>query len=167
MLSLEQLGKIQAFKGLTEDQMLKLQPHCVQLEFPKGTKLFTEGDPAEDLWVVVEGSVKLRFELPDKYSPLDEHTVSSGKVVKDDQVAQTFGWSCFVPPFKMRLSAFCVADKTKIVKVAKSDLIREFKNDPQMGYTFLNYIITVVGYRFGQFRDEIARIKGDLILAGW
>jgi signal-transduction protein with cAMP-binding, CBS, and nucleotidyltransferase domain len=167
MLSLEQLEKIQAFNGLTDDQLLKLQPHCTQLEFPKGTNLFTEGDPAEHLWVVTEGSVKLRFERPDKCTPSDEPTVSSVEAVEDDQVAQTFGWSCFIPPFKMRLSAFCVANKTIIVKVAKSDLIREFENDPQMGYTFLSYLITVVGYRFSQFRDEIAKIKGEFIMAGW
>jgi CRP-like cAMP-binding protein len=167
MVSLEQLKKVQAFEGLTENQLVKLQPYCAQLEFQRGSKLFTEGDPAEHLWVVVEGAVDLRFELPDKRPSTEEHTVFSADAGMREQVAQTFGWSCFVPPFKMRLSAYCVADKTIIIRVAKIDLIKEFEKDPQMGYVFLTYLITVVGYRFHQFQDEIAKIKGKYIMAGW
>jgi hypothetical protein len=59
-------------------------------------------------------------------------------------VCATFGWSCFVSPYKMRLSAYCAEDQTKIVRVAKKDLIKEFEKDPQMGYAFLTYLITVV-----------------------
>lgn len=167
MVSVEQLKKIQAFEGLTENQLLTLQPYCAQLEFHRGAKLFTEGDPAEHLWVAVQGAVDLRFELPDKRPPSEEHTISSVEVGRREQVAQTFGWSCFVPPYKMRLSAYSVADKTIIVRVAKKDLIKEFEKDPQMGYAFLTYLITVVGYRFHQFQDEIAKIKGTYIMAGW
>ena len=166
MVSLELLKKIQAFQGLNKNQLLNLQPYCNQLEFQSGAKLFTEGDPAEHLWVVVEGAVDLRFELPDKRPTSEEHTVSSAKVGKREQVAQTFGWSCFVPPHKMRLSAYCVADKTIIVRVAKRDLIKEFEKDPQMGYAFLTYLIIVVGYRFHQFQDEVAKIKGTYVMAG-
>jgi CRP-like cAMP-binding protein len=167
MVSLEQLKKVHAFEGLTENQLVKLQPYCAQLEFQRGSKLFKEGDPAEHLWVVLEGAVDLRFELPDKRPPSEEHTVFSADVGLREQVAQTFGWSCFVPPFKMRLSAYCVAEKTIIIRVAKADLIKEFEKDPQMGYVFLTYLITVVGYRFHQFQDEIAKIKGKYIMAGW
>lgn len=167
MVSFEQLKKILAFQGLNENQLLSLQPYCNLLEFQRGTKLFSEGDPAEHLWVVVEGSVDLRFELPDKRPTSEEHNVSSVKIGKREQVAQTFGWSCFVPPYKMRLSAYCVADKTIIVRVAKRDLNKEFEKDPQMGYAFLTYLITVVGYRFHQFQDEVAKIKGTYVMAGW
>lgn len=167
MVGMELLKKLEAFEGLSEDQLLTIQPFFEILSFQKGTKLFTEGDPAEHLWLVVEGAVDLRFELPDNRPTSEEHTVSSVKVGKREQVAQTFGWSCFVPPYKMRLSAYCVADKTTIVRVAKSDLIKEFEKVPQIGYAFLTYLITVVGYRFHQFQDEVAKIQGKNIMAGW
>jgi len=167
MVRIGLLKKFEAFRGLSEDQLLRIQPFCEMLSFQKDAKLFTEGNPAEHLWLVVEGAVDLRFELPDNRPTTEEHTVSSVKVGKRGQVAQTFGWSCFVPPYKMRLSAYCVADKTSIVRVAKSALIKEFEKDPQMGYAFLTYLITVVGYRFHQFQDEIAKIRGTHIMAGW
>jgi CRP-like cAMP-binding protein len=167
MVRIGLIKKFEAFQGFSEDQLSRIQPFCEMLSFQKDAKLFTEGNPAEHLWLVVEGAVDLRFELPDNRPTAEEHTISSVKVGKRGQVAQTFGWSCFVPPYKMRLSAYCVADNTSIVRVAKSALIKEFEKDPQMGYAFLTYLITVVGYRFHQFQDEIAKIRGTYIMAGW
>ena len=167
MVTLERMRRITAFDGLNENQLAILQPLCEEREFQAGDKLFTEGDPAAHLWVVTQGAVDLRFELPDKRPTSEEHTVSSAKVAKREQESQTFGWSCFVPPYKMRLSAYCVENNTKIVRVAKKDLIREFEKDSQMGYAFLTYLITVVGYRFHQFQDEVAKSKGHSILASW
>ena len=36
-----------------------------------------------------------------------------------------------------------------------------------MGYAFLTYLITVVGYRFHQFQDECAKIKVTYVMASW
>lgn len=167
MVSLEQMKKIMVFQGFNENQLAIIQPYCEELKFQDGDKLFTEGEPAEHLWVVQEGAVDLRFELPDKRPTSEDYRVSSTKVDKREQVYQTFGWSCFVPPYKMRLSAYCVEDHTRIVRVAKKDLITEFEKDPQMGYAFLTDLITVVGNRFHQFQDEVAKAKGMAILASW
>ncbi len=167
MVSLERMKRIMVFQGFNEKQLTIVQPFCEELEFQDGNKLFTEGDPAEHLWVVLEGTVDLRFELPDRRPTSEDHSVTSVKVDKRKQVYQTFGWSCFVPPYRMRLSAYCVEDHTRIVRVSKKDLIKEFEKDPQMGYAFLTELITVVGNRFHQFQDEVARAKGMAILASW
>jgi CRP-like cAMP-binding protein len=167
MISIEQLKTVEAFKAMNDEQLRRLVPVVELLEFPKGHKLFKEGDPAEHLWLVLKGQVDLRFELPDGRPTTEEHTVSSVVVGKRDPVAQTFGWSCFVPPFKMRLSAYCVADACNIMRIAKADLIRLFDEDPLMGYEFLTYLITVVGYRFHQFQDVVAKTMGQNLICGW
>ena len=167
MVALEQLRKIMVFQGFSEDQLAILQPHCETVQFNAGDKLFTEGDPTEHLWVVVKGAVDLRFEMPDRRPTSDAHTISSIDVGQREQASQTFGWSCFIPPYKMRLSAYCVANDTNVVRVAKKDLIREFEKDPQMGYAFLTSLIRVVGYRFHQFQDEVAKSKGLSIMSSW
>ena len=64
MVTLELLGTIEAFNGMDQGQLSKLQPNCKELDFNQGDKLFTEGDSAEHLWIVVKGRVDLRFELP-------------------------------------------------------------------------------------------------------
>lgn len=167
MVDLEQLKRIMVFQGLSEKQLLILQPYCKTITFKAEDKLFTEGDPTEHLWVVVRGAVDLRFEMPDKRPTSDAYTISSIDVGQREQASQTFGWSCFIPPYKMRLSAYCVANDTEVIRVAKKDLVREFEKDPQMGYAFLSYLIRVVGYRFHQFQDEVAKIKGVSLMSNW
>ena len=86
---------------------------------------------------------------------------------KKEAEAKTLGWSCFVPPYKMRLSAYVVTDTCRIVRVAKNDLLRLFNDDPLMGYRFMSYMITVVGYRFHQFQAYVAKNLGEDLISGW
>jgi CRP-like cAMP-binding protein len=76
---------------MDQSHLSKLQPYCQELVFSEGHKLFTEGDSAEHLWIVVEGRVDLRFELPAGRATSVEHTVSSVEIDKKESVAQTFG----------------------------------------------------------------------------
>ena len=113
------------------------------------------------MWFVVAGQVDLRFEMPDRRATSEEMTVSSVEVKQKDPEAKTLGWSCFVPPYKMRLSAYCVTRRCEVVRIKKEALLGLFNKDPLMGYKFMSYMITVVGYRFHQFQDHVARNMGE------
>lgn len=167
MISFELMDKIKAFDGMSDEQLKALQPHCEVVEFQKDDKLFTEGDDATRVWFIVEGMVDLRFQMPDHRPTSDEHTISSVEVKEKGDEAKTLGWSCYVPPYKMRLSAYCVTRRCQIVRIKKEDLNKLFKKDPQMGYIFMSYLITVVGYRFHQFQNEVAKAKGENLMSGW
>ena len=53
MIELEMLRQLNFFKDMNENHLKKLQPKCELVEFQKGDKLFTEGDDAAHLWVVL------------------------------------------------------------------------------------------------------------------
>jgi len=165
MASLDLLDQVEAFKGMNDDQLTAIQPHVHEMTFQRGDKLFTEGDPATEVWFVMEGEVDLRFEMPDGRPTTDETTIS--KVQAKDFVAKTLGWSCFVPPHKMRLSAYCISRSCKVIKIARENLIRIFDKDHQAGYRFMSYLVKVVGYRFQQFQDEVAKHRGEYMMSGW
>ena len=167
MIELEMLRRLHPFKDMNENHLKKLQPKCELVEFRKGDKLFTEGDDAAHLWVVREGSVDLRFELPDGRPTSGEMTVDSVEVEKKEPEAKILGWSCFVPPYKMRLSAYCVTKCCKIVRVLKSDLLQLFTDDALMGYLFMSYMIRVVGFRFHQFQNHVSKNLGEYLMFGW
>lgn len=166
MIRLDILKKIEALQELNNDQLVKIQNISQVVEFTDGNRLFREGDAAEQIWFVVEGQVDLRFEMPDRRKTSTDHTVSSVDVPRFS-VAQVLGWSCFVPPYKMRLSAYCVSPKCKIVRIDRESLLDLFKADTSMGYLFISYLIKVVGYRFHQFQDEFAKNMGEDIMSGW
>ena len=64
MVNLDIMDKIEAFKGLDDDQLNHVQEHCKQIEFKQGERLFIDGDEATALWVMIEGTIDMRFDLP-------------------------------------------------------------------------------------------------------
>jgi CRP-like cAMP-binding protein len=161
------LQKVEAFKDLTPMQLSLAGSLCEEGFFHQEERLFTEGDEATHLWLVVDGKVDLRFELPDRRPSTTEQTISSVKVKDQNPVAQVLGWSCFVPPHKMRLSAFCVSPSCRVIRIPKEKLMDAFEKDPLAGFRFMSYMIKVVGYRFHQFQDAVAKMMGDSIINGW
>ena len=167
MIDLKILKELNPFEGMKEDQLKKLQTNCEEIDFSRGDKLFTQNDDALHLWIVREGNVDLRFELPDRRPTSSDMTVDGVKVEEKAPEAKVLGWSCFVPPYKMRLSAYCVTETCKIIRVLKSDLLELFDQDPRMGYLFMSYMIKVVGFRFHQFQNHVARNMGEDLMFGW
>ncbi len=165
MITLEEMDRIEVFKNLSDDQLSTIQEFCNSVEFQKNDRLFGEGDEAKHLWVIIDGQVDLRFELPNSSLADNESTISSVKSQSSE--AKTLGWSCFVPPYKMRLSAYCTTRTCRVVKIEKENLLKLFEQDSQMGYQVMQYLIRVLGYRFEQFQDEVARDQGNKIMHSW
>lgn len=152
----QQLEKVEAFKGFSEKQFGKLKILCNEADYNENEQLFAEGDPATHLWMVTEGRVDLRFEMPGKRFATTEQTVSTVDITSQKPMAETLGWSCFVPPYQMRLSAYCVSPICRIIRIPKDELLKIFEDDPLMGYRFMSYMVTVVGYRFHKFQELFA-----------
>ena len=165
MVTLKLLQSVSAFKQLNETQLEAICKACEIEEFTRDDRLFREGDKAEHLWIVTEGKVDLRFELPGILSASDENTISS--LEAQDDKKRTLGWSCFVPPYKMMLSAYCVTRSCTVIKIKKETLLELFEKDTVMGYKMMSYLIKVIGYRFQQFQDELAKVKGHDIIHSW
>ena len=165
MVSLDVLERVEVFKGLSDDRLATIQGYVEEIEYQKGDKLFTEGDDAIHLWVVTEGEVSLRFELPGGRPAPKENTVASKKSRKT--VAKVLGWSCLVSPYKMRLSAYCDSRCCKIIRLKKEDLTTICRNDSRLGYLVMRLMVEVVGYRFQQFQDVVAKTVGENLLSGW
>ncbi len=166
MISRDLLDRIDAFKEMDGRQLEAVRTCCSEIDFKRGNQLFAEGDAATHLWFVVSGKIDLRFEMPGRKTS-SEHTVSSIEATHHDSSAQAIGWSCFVEPFKMRLSAYCASPECKVIRMKKENLLALFQTDPHMGYLFMSYMVTVVGHRFHSFQDYVAAHLGRDIMSGW
>ena len=120
MVNLEILDKIEAFNGFDEDQLKHVQSYCKKTEFKQGERLFIEGDEAKMLWVVINGEVDMRFDMPGR-------PTSKENTITTISPYQVFGWSCFVPPHKYRLSAYCSCETCEVISIEKIRLERLFK----------------------------------------
>ena len=166
MISRGLLDRIEGFKGMNDEQLSAVMTCSREMDFKSGDRLFAEGDPATHLWFIENGKIDLRFEMPDRETS-GEHTVSSVEATAHGSSAEAIGWSCFVAPFKMRLSAYCVSPSCKVIRIKKEDLLLLFQKDPQMGYLFMSYMVTVVGHRFHSFQDYVATHLGQNLISGW
>ncbi len=75
MAHLDFLKKVHVFGGLNDEQLMALCDGCVEKVYHEGDKLFDEGEEANHLWIVVDGTVEVRFELPGHEAP-QTNTVS-------------------------------------------------------------------------------------------
>lgn len=161
MISLDFMDRVEMFQGLNDAQLKNIQDMAEIAEFRKGDIIFRHGDPAEYLWVVVEGEIQFLCEMSqalqkDVCEPLS--FISS---------AQTYGWHCFVPPYQYRLTGYCASRSCQLIKLKKQDMEQVFSGDPKMGFAMMQYTLNAIGTQFQELQDELARRMGQEILSQW
>jgi CRP-like cAMP-binding protein len=160
MIRIDFLAEVEIFQGLDRGQLTEIEKCCHEQECEFDTELMSEGEDAIHLWLVQEGRVDLRFDLPGLTSS-EENTISS--------ISKTgaFGWSSFVPPYKYRLSGHCASKNCKLIRIEKECLMQLFDKDPGIGYVVMSSMARVVGRRFLRLQEEAAKSRGQDIMGGW
>lgn len=151
------LEKLEIFQGLNETQRAALKRCCIEKTYHQGEKLFGENEEATCLWALNEGQVDLRFDLPCRESS-QETTIASISEGK------SFGWSSMVPPYKYRLSAYCVTKMCQVIQIDRKMMIEFFEGNPGIGYVVMTNLAKIIGTRFHQLQEEMVIREGDDIL---
>ena len=160
MISLDFLEKVEAFKKFNDAQLTALQKCAQKVVFKKKDILFNEGEDSEYVWIVMDGKVGLRYDPPGK-------AISKHKTVSFISEPQVFGWSCFVPPYKYRMSGYCTTRTCEVAKMHKEQLSQLFKEDAEIGYRVMSYLTQIVGGHFLRYQEQLARRIGDEIISQW
>lgn len=165
MVALEDLEKLHIFKDFKQEELNKLLGFCSIENYQIGERLFLEGAPAKDMWIVIDGSVELRFEMPNAKSSTNESALSSHHTETPE--SQVFGWSCFIAPYKMRLSAYCTTRRCQVLKIDAVKLNHLMAQDTAIGFKIMHYLVQVVGFRFKQMQEEVAKFIGINMMNSW
>jgi CRP-like cAMP-binding protein len=104
-----------------------------------GDQLFSQGDPATHLFLVMEGSVVLTMNVGQKGAQTLEELEPLGK----DRVV---GWSSMVNPHVYKMGAFA-KQRSKVVAFEGEKLQELFDENPSFGYYFLQRLTEVIGSR--------------------
>ena len=165
MVSLEMIEDLKIFENFEKAELEKVLEICRSEQYQQGDRLFREGAEAKNLWIVKEGEVQLRFEMPNAKPSTDDTAISS----HDNETAesQIFGWSCFIPPYQMRLSAYCVTRRCEVIKINATKLKTLMNSDPVIGYKVMTFLVQVVGFRFKQMQEEVAKFIGINMMNSW
>jgi CRP/FNR family transcriptional regulator, cyclic AMP receptor protein len=111
------------------------------LEFKKGQSVFVQGDPADTVFYIQKGSVRLTV--------LSDHGKEA--VVGIVEPGQFFGEGC-MNGHKLRISTTTAMENCVITAITKTAMIATLHNEPQFAEMFMAYLLT-----------RNSRIEEDLI----
>ncbi len=147
MMFVDFLRNVEVFKSLNDQELEMVSGLCVEKEFLQGEKLFDEGGSADHFWIMKQGQVDLRFDLPGRVSS-EETTLLS---LTGNKI---FGWSSMVPPYIYKLPAYCATPRCKVLQIKKDRLLKLFQDYPRIGYQVMADLIEIVGNRFDLMQES-------------
>ncbi|MGA2820134.1 MAG: cyclic nucleotide-binding domain-containing protein [Anaerolineales bacterium] len=138
------LGRVELFRGL-EPQQLSLIAHLArQRAFQAGDIVFSQGQPATHIYLLLRGTVAIRFK-PEDGEALTVAQLESGGV---------FGWSAALGHGRYTSAALCQSDCETLV-IAGDALRRLCETHPETGVLVLERLAEVIAQRLESTHDQV------------
>ncbi|MBC7354198.1 MAG: cyclic nucleotide-binding domain-containing protein, partial [Thermogutta sp.] len=113
MVSPEMLRRYPYFAKISEESLKEIAMMAEERSYPAGLQLFSEGDPADYLNIIVEGEVQIQYQLGNG----EKRTVDT--LVAGDILV----WSALIEPYKT--TAIGTTSKPTKVIAIKAKPLRE------------------------------------------
>ena len=149
MIPCEILLSFPFFTNLNEAELKSLCIIADEVSFQRGEIIFTEGDPANALYLLLDGWVDIVVNTDtqgDRRGLVT--TLTSGEI---------FGWSAVVAPHVYTASAVC-ASPVKAVKFKGTELLALFELDPRLCCAVIRRICQVVARRLQSTRLQMVSL---------
>lgn len=128
------------FKGLTPEELDVIMRCCETITVKRGEQVFKAGEPAHSLFLVLSGTIELRFKAAYYAGALEIPLEAVG-------ANGACGWSAMVPPYSYTLSAHATED-SKLLRIRQTDLQDCCEADTRLGYVVMKNIAQIVGARY-------------------
>ncbi len=146
-MSKEVYAGLNLFHGLTADQLRILDSLFLHCRFPSGTTIFDQGQPATNLYILVEGEVVISYK-PYDGPPLTVARIQSGGV---------FGWSTALGR-SMYTSSALASSECSTLYVPGAALHVFCERYPDTGALLLERLAGVIAARLNNTHTEILSI---------
>jgi CRP-like cAMP-binding protein len=131
-------------KDLKAEEVERILALGTRIAVPSGTSLFRLGDPAERLFLIERGQIRLT--LPMRVRGREEDVV-----VEERTAGQTVGWSALIPPHKFTLAATAPLE-TEVIALPREELRKYLAANPTLGYKITLNLAIVIGHRLQLFQ---------------
>ena len=159
MTAIESMKRCEIFLGLDNDDLQKIVdlPSCQERTYQAEEVIFSAGQPAEHLYVLVEGKVDLVAGLsapPSKsFSPTLITIIGTGSI---------FGWPALVPPHVFSLTAIAKTP-VQVLTIGGTDIRNLFKVHPNIGYEVTQSLLQVIASRFRTIEQLLITGKRSIL----
>jgi CRP-like cAMP-binding protein len=150
MISPEILRRYDLFAGLPLEALKGIVVFSKELTLEADTYLFQEGDPAEELYLIISGGVDLQLAIREENAQhTDVEMIVPGEMT---------GWSALVEPHIYHMSAV-TSTPTRVVVIDGAQLRDYLAKQPEWGYTILLRVARVIGDRLSKTRLRLISLK--------
>ena len=129
--------------GMCESHLRLLANNARQVHFPAGSRVFHEGDHAENFYLILRGKVVLQAHSAGHSVPIQ--TIGSGEVL---------GWSWLFPPYCWHFDAQAEQD-TDALSFPASQLRDDCEIDKTFGYALMKQIAELLIHRLQATRLKL------------
>lgn len=143
-MTLELFKELSFFEGLKSEDLEHLSPYFSYQSFKAGQMVFGQDEFAEYLYLVIEGSVVIKFK-PDDGPSMKVAQIHPGGV---------FGWSAAMGNVTYTSGAECVAD-CNTLKMRGEDIRKLKKKYPDLGQVILDRLAAVISERWKNRQPKV------------
>lgn len=148
MITSKKLSEFDLFEDASEDALNEIAPLCETIKLAKGEYVFREGEKADKLHLLIDGSIALRVNLT---SRPDSVTVSFV-----NRPHQTLGWSGVVSPNYYTASAYCEED-TELMVIPSAKFLDALEKYPETGFKVMLRITQIISDRLRNSRQALLK----------
>ncbi len=122
------------FRGVGVHALEEVARESIEKQFGKGDVIFREGEPAEEFYILIEGSVEIS---------IGEKAAINFVLGRPGEV---FGWAALVEPYLRTGTASCSAD-CKVLSVPSYTMERVMRKYPEDGLKIMRHLMGILAQR--------------------
>jgi CRP-like cAMP-binding protein len=148
MIVIKDLKEADLFKGLNTRQLQLFGKHFTEVNFKAGETIFTQGEPAQNLYILLEGEVTLGIKAK------GEIDITANSVARR---GETFGLPALIKPYRNSVSATCTK-KTRAYSINGDILRKLMKQDSKAGIEIMEKVAETFFNRLNSNRAMITNL---------
>lgn len=148
MINTQTLSQFSLFNGLPESLLTEIGNISREVSAKKGEIVFREGEAADKLHFLLNGSVALRVKLTSRPESVTVSFVSTP--------FQSFGWSGIVSPFHYTSSAECDEDSTLLI-IPADPFMKLLEANPESGFVVMRRVTEIIADRLRNSRQALLK----------
>jgi len=148
MISTQTLSQFNLFNGLPEPLLKEIAAISTEVKAKQGEIVFREGEKADKLHFLLNGSVALRVKLTSRPESVTVSFVS--------MPYQSFGWSGIVAPFHYTSRAECYEDSTLLI-IPSEPFMKLLEAHPEAGFQVMKRVTEIIADRLRNSRQALLK----------
>ena len=142
------LKSLDLLEGLTENQLSSLETFTDVVDFKKGEKLFQVGQPATQVFFLLQGKVGIQVQLSSR-----PETVS---LVVLGSAGQLVGWSGMIEGSHYTATGVCLED-SRLLALDGKQFMSLLEAHPEAGFAVMRRISFVISERMRNLQSVVLK----------